>query len=79
MLNNSNSRGEFPGVSVVIAVLNEEANLAATIRSISQQDYKGEIEIILALGPSVDKTNQVATSLAKIDLRVKLIQNPSGK
>lgn len=78
-LNNSNSRGEFPGVSVVIAVLNEEANLAATIRSISQQDYKGEIEIILALGPSVDKTNQIAKSLAKIDLRVKLIENPSGK
>ena len=68
-----------PGVSVVIAVLNEEANLAATIRSISQQDYKGEVEIILALGPSTDKTNQVATALAKIDLRIKLIDNPSGK
>lgn len=67
------------GVSVVIAVLNEEANLAATIRSISQQDYKGEVEIILALGPSTDKTNQVATALAKIDLRIKLIDNPSGK
>ena len=67
------------GVSVVIAVLNEEANLAATIRSISRQDYKGEVEIILALGPSTDKTNQVATALAKIDLRIKLIDNPSGK
>ena len=75
----TSSTNSKPGVSVVIPVLNEEKNLAATIRSISSQNYSGEIEIILALGPSTDKTNQVATSLSKIDLRIKLVTNPSGK
>lgn len=66
-------------VSVILPVLNEEKYLAATLAAITSQDFKGDFEIILALGPSKDQTNAIATQLAHKDSRIKLIQNPSGK
>jgi glycosyltransferase involved in cell wall biosynthesis len=66
-------------VSVILPLLNEEKYLAATLAAITSQDFKGDFEIILALGPSKDRTNEIAAQLAKADSRIKLIQNPSGK
>ncbi len=66
-------------VSVILPVLNEEKYLAATLAAITSQDFKGEFEIILALGPSKDRTSELASKLAGSDSRIKLIQNPSGK
>jgi succinoglycan biosynthesis protein ExoA len=66
-------------VSVILPVLNEEKYLAATLAAITGQDFKGDFEIILALGPSKDQTNAIAAQLAQQDARIKLIQNPSGK
>lgn len=61
-------------------VLNEEKHLAAAVKSIFDQKNlkKDEIEVVLALGPSTDKTNQVAESL-KSQYPVKIVANPSGK
>ena len=67
-----------PAVSVIIPVLNEERFLYQAVRAILNQEYESDFEVILALGPSKDKTNEVAKNLAK-DSRVKLINNPSGK
>ena len=67
-----------PAVSVIIPVLNEERFLYQAVRAILNQEYESDFEVILALGPSKDKTNEVARDLAK-DSRVKLIDNPSGK
>lgn len=47
--------------------------------AITSQDYEGEIEIVLALGPSRDQTNNVAAILAQRDPRITLVENPSGK
>ena len=69
----------LPAVSVVLPVLNEELHLANAVKSILTQDYAGELEIILALGPSKDKTDEIAHSLAKSDSRITLVTNPSGK
>ncbi len=66
-------------VSVILPVLNEEKYLAATLAAITSQDFNGDFEIILALGPSKDRTNEIAAQLAKEDSRIKLIQNPTGK
>ena len=66
-------------VSVILPVLNEEKYLAATLAAITSQDFTGDFEIILALGPSKDRTNEIATQLANEDSRIKLIDNPSGK
>lgn len=46
---------------------------------IGAQDYPGEVEIILALGPSKDRTDEVAQAIADADPRVRLVPNPSGR
>lgn len=68
-----------PGVSVILPILNEERDLSDCISAILQQKYDGKLEVILALGPSTDNTNQIAKSLAQSDSRIKLVDNPSGK
>jgi glycosyltransferase involved in cell wall biosynthesis len=70
---------QLPAVSVVLPVLNEELHLANAVQSILSQDYAGTLEIILALGPSKDKTNEIAERLALADKRILLVNNPSGK
>jgi len=69
----------YPPVSVILPILNEERDLASCISAILQQSYSGELEVILALGPSSDNTDQIATQLAAKDFRIKLVKNPSGK
>jgi glycosyltransferase involved in cell wall biosynthesis len=69
----------YPGVSVVLPILNEERDLAPSIESILKQDYPGDFEVILALGPSSDGTNEIAKTLQKNDSRVILVDNPTGR
>ena len=69
----------LPKVSVILPILNEERNLHNCVSAILNQDYRGEIEVILALGPSSDKTNELAEQLSVADQRIKLIKNPSGQ
>jgi len=68
-----------PGISVILPVLNEQAHLEESIRAILSQKYFGTIEVILALGPSRDLTNEIAARLASEDSRITLVENPSGK
>ncbi len=68
-----------PVVSVVVPVLNEERHLADAVAMIQGQDYPGEIEIVLALGPSSDNTDAVAAGLALADPRICLVDNPTGR
>lgn len=67
-----------PAVSVIIPVLNEERFLKQSVQAILNQNYSGQFEIILALGPSKDQTNFIAQELAQ-DQRIKLVENPSGR
>lgn len=68
-----------PGVSVILPILNEERDLSDCISAILQQKYDGKLEVILALGPSTDNTNQIAKLLSQSDSRIKLVDNPTGK
>ena len=68
-----------PSISVILPVLNEQSHLESSVRSILSQDYKGPIEVILAIGPSKDKTLEIAKRLASSDSRVVLVENPTGK
>ena len=67
-----------PAVTVIMPVLNEESHLEASVQSILDQAYPGELEIILALGPSHDKTNQVAAEIASRVPSLRFIDNPRG-
>ena len=68
-----------PGVSVVLPILNEERFLADAISAILAQQYPGELEVILALGPSKDRTNEIARQLHEKDSRIVLVENPTGR
>lgn len=68
-----------PAVSVILPVLNEEPHLEESVAAILSQDYLGIFEVILALGPSRDRTDEIARALAASDNRVKLVVNPTGK
>lgn len=60
-------------------VLNEEQHLAEAVRAVLAQDFDGEVELILALGPSTDQTDRIASDLADSDSRIRLVMNPTGK
>src|SRR6478736_4437545 len=68
----------WPGVSVVMPVLNEEQHLAAAVGRVLAQDYPGPLEVIMAVGPSRDLTGQIAADLAGGDARLRVIDNPAG-
>lgn len=68
----------LPGVSYVMPVLNEEAEIRAAVESLVAQDYEGEMEVLLALGPSVDDTDRVVAELVAADPRVRSVPNPVG-
>jgi glycosyltransferase involved in cell wall biosynthesis len=69
----------LPAISVILPVLNEEAHLRSAIDSILSQDYQGAIEVILAVGPSHDRTLEIAQEISKKDPRVVLVDSPTGR
>lgn len=70
---------DWPAVSTVLTVLNEEHHLRSAVSSVLAQDYPGPLELVLALGPSTDRTDEVAAALAREDPRVLCVKNPSGR
>lgn len=69
----------LPAVSVVMPILNEQRHLESAVERVFNQDYAGQVELILALGPSTDLTNEIANKLANKYKEIKLITNPTGK
>jgi glycosyltransferase involved in cell wall biosynthesis len=69
----------WPTVSVIMPVLNEERHLSDAVRHILAQDYPGELELVIALGPSRDNTDAIAAELCAADARVHTVPNPTGK
>jgi len=60
-------------------VRNEERHLAEAVRHVLGQDYPGEFELVLAVGPSGDRTEQIARDLAAAQPRLTVVPNPTGK
>ncbi len=65
-----------PGVSYVMPVLNERDYLEDAIRTVLTQEYPGDQELVLALGPSTDGTNELVEQLAAADARIRFVHNP---
>lgn len=64
---------------MVIPVLDEERHLASAVTAILASEYPGPVEVILALGPSRDRTDEIAAGLTAGDSRVRVVANPSGR
>ncbi|MGJ6966394.1 ExoA family glycosyltransferase [Streptosporangium sp. G11] len=69
----------WPPISIVIPVLNEERHLREAVRQVLSQRYAGPIEVVLAIGPSRDRTQEVADEIAADDPRVVVVPNPTGR
>lgn len=62
-----------------MTVLNEEKHLAAAVQRVLQQGYDGDLEVVVAVGPSKDKTWERAQELVAADSRVVVVENPTGR
>jgi len=60
-------------------VLDEEAHLVEAVQAILASSYAGPLEVVLALGPSRDGTDAIASRLAETDPRVITVPNPTGR
>jgi glycosyltransferase involved in cell wall biosynthesis len=60
-------------------VLNEERHLEAAIRQVLDQEYPGELEVIVVVGPSSDRTREIADALAVSDPRIRVVDNPAAR
>lgn len=67
------------GVSIIVPVLQEAAYLQTAVEHLLRQDYRGPLEVVLALGPSTDGTNDIARKLAERHPNLRLVDNPSGR
>lgn len=68
-----------PRVSVIMPVINEERHLRHSIDGILAQDYAGEVEVVISVGPSKDRTREIADLIAREHPNVIVVENPSGK
>lgn len=69
----------LPFVSVILPILNEELYLRDAVHSILAQDYQGIFEVVLAVGPSKDRTEEIAQELHSENSQVIVVANPSGR
>jgi len=81
---NAKSDVQLPAVSVIMPVLNEERHLRGAVQAILAQEYAGEMEVVIALGPSTDRTDEIAAQLlaetASFESkRVHTVPNPTGR
>ena len=69
----------LPRVSVIMPVINEERHLADAVEGILGQDYSGDLEVVIAVGPSRDRTRAIADHLAEVHPNVVVVANPTGR
>lgn len=65
-----------PGVSYVMPVYNEAAYIDDAIESVLAQQYAGERELVVVLGPSTDGTTERVHARAATDDRIRIVENP---
>jgi succinoglycan biosynthesis protein ExoA len=63
-------------VSIVLCVLNEQRHLAQAVAHALDQDYLGPLELVIALGPSRDRTDEIVAELSAADPRIRSVRNP---
>jgi biofilm PGA synthesis N-glycosyltransferase PgaC len=68
----------FPAVTVVIACFNEEDSIEETIDYVAQQDYPGELRVLVADDGSTDATVELARQRAEAGMLVSVASFPHG-
>jgi len=75
-----NAEKTLASISFIMPVLNEEKHLRRAVVSIFEQVglVDGQVEVILAIGPSADRTMNIARELER-EYPVIIVENPTGK
>lgn len=67
----------WPKISVVLPIRNEAKFIARTIKYLQDQDYpRDKLEILVAVGDSIDNTSEIVQGIAAQDSRVRYLYNP---
>jgi glycosyltransferase involved in cell wall biosynthesis len=66
-------------VAIVMPVLNEERHIVQAVDRLLRQDYQGPISIVIAVGPSHDRTSDVVDQLVAQHPNVLRVENSSGR
>ncbi|HWR27325.1 MAG TPA: glycosyltransferase family 2 protein [Candidatus Thermoplasmatota archaeon] len=70
---------DFPKVSFLIPLLNEEKTLSQCLDSLLVLEYPSEkMEILLAIGKCTDNTRGIAQEYAKKYSHIRILENPTG-
>jgi len=70
---------DYPKVSFLIPILNEEKTLAQSLDSLLAVEYPAEkMEILLAIGKCTDNTRTIAEQYAKKNSNIRILENPTG-
>jgi glycosyltransferase involved in cell wall biosynthesis len=67
---------KFPGISIIIACLDEEHFIGKCLESLLTQTYQGETEIIIADGGSKDQSVQIINDFINRYSNIILLNNP---
>ncbi|MRG60640.1 glycosyltransferase [Agromyces sp. CFH 90414] len=59
-------------------VLNDASHVRQAVESILAQEYVGPVEVLIALGPSIDGTTELVADLASRDERIRVLDNEIG-
>ena len=76
---------EYPSVSVIIPVRDEERHIGGAVRGVLEQGYigKGEVEILIVDGMSKDETRKILSQFAGARLKpgvsARILDNPKGQ
>jgi succinoglycan biosynthesis protein ExoA len=63
-------------VSIVLCVLDEQRHLREAVAHALDQDHPGPLELVIALGPSRDRTDEIVAELSATDPRIRSVRNP---
>jgi glycosyltransferase involved in cell wall biosynthesis len=70
--------GAWPKVSVIVPARDSAGTIGETLTAIASQDYPGEFEVVVAVGPSVDGTADLVAGFAGEDPRIRRVDNQVG-
>jgi biofilm PGA synthesis N-glycosyltransferase PgaC len=80
-----NEKLSLPPISILIAAYNEQDTILNTLKSIDNQDYLGDIQVIICNDGSIDKTAEVVNNFIKdnenkhVDYNLLTIEKNAGK
>ena len=66
-----------PSISVIVPAVNEEATIGRAISPLLADPLGAGLEVIVAVGPSTDRTREIVVGMAERDPRIHLVDNPA--